>query len=139
MKCLMKSGGQRPTGETGWRDDRRDGRIARQFTRGCVIECGWMPCLLALLTVAHRLMQMHRYVTSLHSGRAPPQAGRRGGEAKFRGGGFLFFRNELPTWPDFTTSFRNELPALQNPISIAPYCTVRACWLFLIIYWVQAA
>ena len=36
----------------------------------------------------------------------------------------LFFRNELPTWLDFTPDFRNELPTLQNPISIAPYCTV---------------
>ena len=53
----------------------------------------------------------------------------RRGEALFRGG-FLFFRNELPTWPDFTPGFRNELPTLQNPISIAPYCTV-VCTTFL--------
>ena len=68
---------------------------------------------------------------------APPQAAKKenpsflqvrnwlagGGEALFCGR-FLFFRNELPTWPDFTPGFRNELGTLQNPISIAPYNTV---------------
>ena len=42
----------------------------------------------------------------------------------FLGCQFLNFRNELATWPDFTSSFRNELLTLQNPISIARICTV---------------
>jgi hypothetical protein len=48
-----------------------------------------------------------------------------GGEAKFLGcDGFLKFRNELPTWPDFTLAFRNELLTLPNPISKARISTV---------------
>ena len=31
---------------------------------------------------------------------------------------FLYFINELPTWPDFTPGFRNELLTFQDPISI---------------------
>ena len=48
-----------------------------------------------------------------------------GGEAKFYWVvEFLKNRNELTTWADFTSRFRNELNTLKIPISNAPYSTV---------------
>ena len=37
---------------------------------------------------------------------------------------FLKNRNELTTWPNFTSHFRNELNTLKIPTSNAPYSTV---------------